>query len=126
MRKRLARRGAGPLRGARPLLAGLVLALVSLTAAAASSSTPFRVNLTLLPPFKNTPDCRMVWLGTSISVACTTPGADLVAAPRYLLHVYDEGQVVQTVDTVTDPGTLTSWRIVRTANRDFLEIVVGW
>jgi hypothetical protein len=126
MRKSFARHGAGGLRGARPWLGGLVLAVASLTAAAASSSAPFRVNLTLLPPFKDTPDCTTMRLGTTVSIACTTPGADLLSSPRYLLHVYRDGEVVQTVDTVADPGTVTSWRVVHASDRDFLEIVVGW
>ena len=126
MRKRLARHGAHRLRGAWPWLGSLVLAFASLTAAAATSSSPFRVNVQLLPPFKDTPECSSVRVGTAISLSCVTPGADLLSSPRYLLHVYSEGQVVQTVDTVTDPGTVTSWRVVRAADRDFLEIVVGW
>lgn len=126
MRKRLARHGAGWFRGAWPWLGCFVLAFASLTAAAATSSSPFRVNVQLLPPFKDTPECSSVRVGTAVSVSCITPGADLLASPRYLLHVYSQGEVVQTVDTVADPGTVTSWRVVRATDRDFLEIVVGW
>ena len=126
MRKRLARHGAGRFRGAWPWLGSFVLAFASLTAAAATSSSPFRVNVQLLPPFKDTPDCSSVRVGTAVSVSCITPGADLLSSPRYLLHVYSQGEVIQTVDTVADPGTVTSWRVVHAADRDFLEIVVGW
>jgi hypothetical protein len=126
MRKRFVRHGARGFHGVRPWLGGLALALASLTAAAASSSSPLRVNVQLLPPFKDTPDCSSVKVGAAVSVSCVTPGTSLVASERYLLHVYSEGQVVQTVDTVADPGTVTSWRLLHIADRDFLEIVVGW
>jgi len=125
MRKRLARHGAGRLRGAWPWIGAVAFALVSSAAWAASSSTPFRVNLQLLPPFKDTPDCGTVRQGANVSVTCASPGAP-GNSQRYLLHVYSEGEVVGSVNAVTDAGTVTSWRVVRAADRDFLEIVVGW
>jgi hypothetical protein len=44
--------------------------------------------------------------------------------PRYLLHVYRAGEWL--VDDQMGTGTLTSWRIVHVANREYLEMTVGW
>jgi len=44
--------------------------------------------------------------------------------PRYLLHVYRPGDWL--VDDRMGNGTLTSWRIVHVANREYLEMMVGW
>ena len=44
--------------------------------------------------------------------------------PRYLLHVYRAGEWL--VDDRMGNGTLTSWRVVHVANRDYLEMTVGW
>jgi len=30
------------------------------------------------------------------------------------------------VDSYTGPGTITSWRMVSLADRDYLEIQIGW
>ena len=45
---------------------------------------------------------------------------------RYLLHLYRAGEVLGTVDGDMASGTITTWRVVRLANRDYLEIMVGW
>jgi len=44
--------------------------------------------------------------------------------PPYLLHVYRPGEWL--VDDQMGNGTLTSWRIVHVANREYLEMMVGW
>lgn len=110
----------------RPAVLGLLAA--ALTAAsgalyAASVSAPFRVEL-LLIPFKDVAQCDQTGTGSAVQVSCTTParGTD----QRFMLHLYREGAEVGTVDGTTGPGTVTSWKVVRIADRDFLEIVVGW
>ena len=122
MRKDEARHG-NRRRGALTAFAGVVVALACTAAVAASVTAPFRVNLLLLPAFK---DCTAATQPSSVSVTC--PGNSPISTqdPRYLLHVYRGNQVVQTIDAVTEAGTVTSWRVVRVADRDFLEIVVGW
>jgi len=123
MRKDGARHGNGIPRGALTAFAVVVVALACSTAAAASVTAPFRVGVLLLPPFK---DCTAATQPSSVSVTCPGGGPNLAPDPRYVLHVYRGNQVVQTIDAVTEPGTVTSWRVVRAADRDFLEIVVGW
>jgi hypothetical protein len=107
-------------------LTALLLALPTAAFAAANTSASFRVDVLLLPGFKDTPDCGTAVAGASVSVTCATSGTNLLASPRYLLHVYRDGRMVETVEAITEPGTVTSWRVVRSANREFLEIVVGW
>jgi hypothetical protein len=123
MRKAGARHGSDILRGALTAFAGVLVALASSGAAAASVTNPFRVSVLLLPPFK---DCTAVTQPSSVSVSCPGSGVTSLPDPRYLLHIYRGNEVVQTVDATTEPGTVTSWRVVRGSNRDFLEIVVGW
>ena len=62
--------------------------------------------------------------GRRIKVNCASANAagDI---PRYLLHVYRAGEWL-TVDGQMGTGTLTSWRIVHVANREYLEMMVGW
>lgn len=48
-------------------------------------------------------------------------------APRYYyLQLYRGGQLIGDVNAGTSSGTVTSWRVVRAGNRDYLEIMVGW
>ena len=104
-------------------LAGAALATASSALYAASVSTPFRVEL-LFFPFKDVAQCDQTGSGANVQVSCTSPapGSD----QRFMLHLYREGAQVGTVDGTTAPGTVTSWKVVRIADRDFLEIVVGW
>ena len=60
-----------------------------------------------------------------VTVHCTPSGA-VVAPARFLLHVYWAGQWLGTVDGTTGDGTITSWRVLRVADRDYLEIMVAW
>jgi len=62
--------------------------------------------------------------GRKITVECNKPKItnDI---PRYLLHVYRAGEWIA-VDGQMGTGTLTSWRIVHVANREYLEMMVGW
>ena len=104
-------------------LAGAALATASGALYAASVSAPFHVEL-LLFPFKDVAQCDQTVSGANVQVSCTSPapGPD----QRFMLHVYRAGTEVGMVDGTTAPGTVTSWKVVRIADRDFLEIVVGW
>jgi hypothetical protein len=62
--------------------------------------------------------------GRKITVNCST-ATTVSDIPRYLLHVYRAGEWI-TVDGQMGTGTLTSWRIVHVANREYLEMMVGW
>jgi len=106
-------------------IAGIALMCAAGVAIARSASAPFQLTVTLLPPFKDVVGCGTSQQGAEVSVSC---GGDAVsgASPRFLLHVYRDGTQVGTVQGATSPGTVTSWKVVRIADRDFLEIVVGW
>lgn len=121
------RRRDGPATGRRwPMwAAATLLAAVSGAVLAKSASAPFAVTVTLFPPFKDTVDCGTSQQGSSVRLDCTTPGS-APSDPRFLLQVYREGAQIGTVDGSTQPGSVTSWKVVRIADRDFLEIVVGW
>jgi hypothetical protein len=125
MRNRSARHRMEIVRGARVGFAWALLALASASVPAASVTSAFRVSVLLLPPFKDTA-CNGTTATSSVSVTCSGTGPGTPFDSRYLLHVYRGPQVVQTVDASMDSGTVTSWRVVHAANRDFLEIVVGW
>ena len=110
----------------RAVQAAALLAATLATSAglhAASISAPFSVRV-LVIPFKDIAQCDQTGSGATVQVICTSPapGPD----QRFMLHVYREGNQVGTVDGTTAPGTVTSWQVVRVADRDFLEIVVGW
>lgn len=55
------------------------------------------------------------------------PPAIFRKAPTYYyLQLYRGGQLIGDVNAGTSSGTVTSWRVVRAGNRDYLEIMVGW
>ena len=55
------------------------------------------------------------------------PTAIFRKAPTYYyLQLYRGGQLIGDVSAGTSSGTVTSWRVVRAGNRDYLEIMVGW
>ena len=43
-----------------------------------------------------------------------------------LFHISRSGEWLGTVDESAGAGTITSWRVIRIANRDYLEMMVGW
>jgi len=111
----------------RPALRAVALLAATLATSAglhaASVSAPFSVQV-LVIPLKDIAQCDQSGSGAAVKVSCTTPapGPD----QRFMLHLYREGAQVGTVDGTTAPGTVTSWQVVHAADRDFLEIVVGW
>ena len=107
----------------RFLVAAGVLAVASGCAWAASVTAPFAVNVSMTP--KVTCATRVTTaLGLpQVKVACGEPRAtDL----RYLLHVYRDGEWLGTIDGDNTSGTITSWRVYHVANREYLEVMVGW
>lgn len=107
-------------------IAGIALMCAAGVAIARSASAPFQLTVTLLPPFKDVIGCGTSQQGTDVSVNCGGPSSTAGSGQRFLLHVYREGAQVGTVEGATGAGTVTSWKVVRIADRDFLEIVVGW
>ncbi|NOU01511.1 MAG: hypothetical protein HOO95_08065 [Gallionella sp.] len=45
---------------------------------------------------------------------------------RFLTQLSEEPVSLGTLDVYAGGGTVTSWRIVRLANRDYIELMVGW
>jgi hypothetical protein len=121
------RQGDGPAtdRRWRAWVAAALLAAASGAVLAKGVSAHFAVTVTLFAPFKDTVDCGTSQQGSSFAVNCSTPGSS-ATNPRFLLQVYRDGAQIATVDGSTVAGSVTSWKVVRIADRDFLEIVVGW
>lgn len=87
----------------------------------ANVTSPFRVSVTLT---ESVSCARLVSTGDThahVSVACGQPSND-----RFLLHVYRAGEWLGEIEGDIGTGTVTTWRIVHVANRDYLEIMVGW
>ena len=45
---------------------------------------------------------------------------------RFLTQLSEEPVSLGTLDVYAGGGTVTSWRILRLANRDYIELMVGW
>jgi len=69
--------------------------------------------------------------GVTATVTCTPvpipkqPGADGRVVSSVLFHI-SRGTWLGTADETMGLGTVTSWRVIRLANRDYLEMMVGW
>jgi hypothetical protein len=124
--------GGGGIR--RRAAAVCALALASIAAEASTSSASFGVSVTLFPNFKDVAACGETTSGAHVSVSCTTnpPSSTPASTPsgaqpgRFMLELYRDGAKVGTVDGETAPGSVASWKVYHVADRDFLEIVVGW
>jgi len=57
-----------------------------------------------------------------VNVSCGSPTIDR----RVLFHVHRGADWIGQIDADMGTGTITSWRVVHVANRDYLEIMVGW
>lgn len=95
--------------------------------AAMPVSQSFRVTVTLVAPAES----GKVQCGTlpepatgRVKITCATPGSRDTS--RYHLAVYRAGEWIGNVDGEMGTGTVTSWRIVHAANREYLEMTVGW
>jgi hypothetical protein len=110
----------------RRALAIFALALASVAAQASTSSASFGVTVTLFPAFKDVAACGDTASGSNVSVSCTSTAPSSSQPARFMLELYRDGTRLGTVDGETAPGTVASWKVYRVANRDFLEIVVGW
>jgi hypothetical protein len=68
--------------------------------------------------------------GISATVTCVPvpvpkdPGKPRVVS-SVLFHI-SRGTWLGTADETMGLGTVTSWRVIRLANRDYLEMMVGW
>jgi hypothetical protein len=117
------------IRKQRLALAALLLAGTSAACEAREASASFLVKVDLITDLKNTAECQQTTSrppASSVNIKCTTGAPIPAGTPRFVFDMYDSGMWLGTVDGVMTTGTVTSWRVVRLVNRDYLEIVVGW
>jgi hypothetical protein len=62
--------------------------------------------------------------GSQVRVVCGTTQPSETS--RHLLHVFRSREWIGSVDGEMSTGTVTSWRVVHLANREYLEMTVGW
>ena len=130
------------------LILAAMLGWFMVPANAAQGSGQFYVTATLLTAAtapssafclsSNTPGS----FGAHVTVVCSTgavvdisPGSPATGMPwspmhggayRFLTNISSASGFLGTVDSDTGPGTVTSWRLVNLADRDYLEMLVGW
>ena len=124
----------------------------SLASAGTTSSSAFTVKVQFTPASK-TPSppglpisafCKKNNIpsghGAVVTVVCTTgavvaiePGRDGQpfnpvhgGAYRYVANVSPNGDLSNTVDAFGGAGTTTAWRVVKSTNREYLEMTLGW
>ena len=75
-----------------------------------------------------------------VTVVCTTgavvaiePGRDGQpftpmhgGAYRYVTNITPNGDLSDTMDAFSGAGTTTAWRVVKSTDRDYLEMTLGW
>jgi hypothetical protein len=97
----------------------------SATCGAASKSASFRVVVDLLADAK-TAECGVAGQQV-VSVTCNQVGVQSTKpAFQTSLYLFRTNEWLGTVDAMMTTGTVTSWRVVRVSDRDYIEIVVGW
>ena len=123
--RRSTQRASRPLRAWRQLTLALLIG-ASAACGAASKTATFRVMVELF-------ESKSVLCGTAgtqvVTVSCTVPETQAQTQPQLRqtnLHLFRAHEWLGTVDAMMTTGTVQSWRVVRVADRDYLEIVVGW
>ena len=109
----------------RRVLALLVAASMCGAAWAAVETRSFSVTVNLATQGAT---CDTSSAGSSVSVGCQSVGQPTTNAslPRLFLQVFRGGQLVGDIHSGMSSGTITSWRVVRGGERDYLEIMVAW
>jgi hypothetical protein len=104
---------------------------------AAEAGAPFEVKVNVNSGSKP-PEiglCRAVESGQTASVVCIpqTPAVPVQAAPvrrmfftNVRFYISGNGNWLGAIDESMGLGTVTSWRVIRLADRDYLEMMVGW
>jgi hypothetical protein len=119
------RRPGRPLRRVKVAAAALLLTAAS-GALAGQTSATFKVVVEWIPN-KSTAECQSITQGNTVSVTCAPIGGRPSPAQNQLLYVFHQNnQWLGTVESMMTTGTVTSWRVVKAGERDYLELVVGW
>ena len=115
---------------------------------AGQSSGQFNVTINLQTgnpaPIATTGLCRsstgVGMFGAALTVVCATgdiatysgnpadlPWATIPNNPyRLVTTVTNSGEMLGTIDSYTGAGTITSWRVLKLTDRDYLEMMVHW
>ena len=112
-----------------PLALAVAFGLASPAGHAGNASQPFevRVDLARAPVVATCSESTTRADKTQVSIACVAPTKAPLPAPTHvLLHIFREADWIGTVDGILSTGTVTSWRVVRLAQREYLEMTVGW
>ncbi len=125
---------------ARAFVLAAALGGVMLPAEAAPATGRFNVSVTLNAPVR-TAFCRTSEgdaFGAVVTVVCSTGEVVDIhsneqggsasprhgGANRYVLQ--RPGELPYAIDSFTDLGTIATWRVVRSSDRVYLEMLVGW
>lgn len=119
----------------RAICCGLttMLALSTLQANAGPITGQFNVtvNLETAPASCRTTNAPGSF-GATVTVVCSSGAISETRSPlrvgayRYLFQVSAGETLLGTIDSYAGVGTVTTWRVAHLANRDYLEMLVGW
>lgn len=110
-----------------------ILALSALQANAGPVNGQFNVtvNLETAPA-----SCRSTnapgSFGATVTVVCSSGAISETQSPqrggayRYIFRVSSGETLLGTIDSYAGVGTVTTWRVAHLADRDYLEMLVGW
>jgi hypothetical protein len=124
---------------------GLISPTLTRPVYAAQVGGQFNVTVNLIssanPPLVNAAFCRATEataFGATVTVVCSTGEVVDVSAPansvsrapthggayRYILR--RPGELPLPVDSFSELGTVATWRVIQQADRNYLELMVGW
>ncbi len=131
----------------RAAVLAAAIALLAVPAHAAQVNGQFNVTVTLLsatsPALPETAFCRtsaVLAFGALVTVVCATGEVVDITAPargipwapahggayRFILPGSYAAGLPDFYDGYTWPGTVATWRMIRLADRDYYELLVGW
>lgn len=128
---------------------------VPLPSVAGQLGGPFMVKVQLIPAIKSPPNappglpvsvfCKKSNIpsghGAVVTVVCTVGVVVAIetghdggrpftsvhgGAYLYVTRVTPNGDLSDTIDAFSGAGTTTAWRVVKSADRDYLEMTLGW
>lgn len=120
--------------GASAAAVAIFLSVQPVEAAEAVAPIEVKVNLnTGKPPEIGL--CRAAENGQTASVVCIPPLPTVPVQPTPVqrmfytnvrFYISGTGNWLGAIDESMGLGTVTSWRVIRIADRDYLEMMVGW
>ena len=121
----LPRRRRAP-RSRSALLAALLLAAGVAHARGTSQGFDVGVKLNATQSTATCSESTLPGATTKVSITCGQAKSPSTPPTHLLLHIFRAEEWVGTVDGFMTTGTVTSWRVVRLAQREYLEMTVGW